>query len=148
MLSKACYECVFIGRHEISAGRVEDISDKITEMADAGGGKIVKREYWGLRKLAYRIRKNRKGHFALLGLEVSSETMKEIEYFLRLNEDIIRHLVLRVDEIDMNPSPILVAKPGRDDRRRDRGGGYQENAGESRPHSPPQDAPPEETSHA
>ncbi|MCP1241091.1 30S ribosomal protein S6 [Acetobacter lambici] len=104
------YESVLIARNDISQQQVDAILDGIAAQIEADGGAVRKREYWGLRSLAYRIKKNRKGHYALLGLEVRSELLKEIERQLSLNEDILRLLTLRVDEIDEAPSPVLSRK--------------------------------------
>ena len=104
------YETVFIARNDISQQQVDAIVDGITAQIEADGGAVRKREYWGLRSLAYRIKKNRKGHYTLLGLEVRSELLKEIERQLSLNEDVLRLLTLRVESIDEAPSPVLSRK--------------------------------------
>lgn len=116
------YESVLIARNDISQQQVDAILDGITAQIEADGGAVRKREYWGLRSLAYRIKKNRKGHYALLGLEVRSELLKEIERQLSLNEDILRLLTLRVDEIDEAPSPVLSRKGDDRGERGFRGG--------------------------
>ena len=113
------YETVLIARNDISQQQVDAIVDGIAAQVEADGGAVRKREYWGLRSLAYRIKKNRKGHYTLLGLEARSELVKEIERQLSLNEDILRLLTLRVDTIDEAPSPVLSRK-GED--RGERGG--------------------------
>ena len=113
------YESVLIARNDISQQQVDAILDGIAAQIEADGGAVRKREYWGLRSLSYRIKKNRKGHYALLGLEVRSELLKEIERQLSLNEDILRLLTLRVETIDEAPSPVLSRK-GED--RGERGG--------------------------
>ncbi|GBQ30552.1 30S ribosomal protein S6 [Gluconacetobacter azotocaptans] len=104
------YETVFIARNDVSQQQVEAVADGIASLLEAEGGAVKKREYWGLRSLAYRIKKNRKGHYMLLGLDAKSETIKEIERQLSLNEDVMRVLTLRVDEIDEAPSVILSRK--------------------------------------
>ncbi|CEF55503.1 30S ribosomal protein S6 [Acetobacter ghanensis] len=116
------YESVLIARNDISQQQVDAILDGIAAQIEADGGAVRKREYWGLRSLAYRIKKNRKGHYALLGLEVRSELLKEIERQLSLNEDILRLLTLRVDEIDEAPSPVLSRKGDDRGERGFRGG--------------------------
>ena len=104
------YETVLIARNDVSQQQVEAIADGIATYLEAESGSIKKREYWGLRTLAYRIKKNRKGHYMLLGLDASPAAIKEIERQLGLNEDVLRVLTLRVDEIDEAPSVILSRK--------------------------------------
>ncbi|AQT04180.1 MULTISPECIES: 30S ribosomal protein S6 [Acetobacter] len=104
------YETVLIARNDISQQQVDAIIDGVIAQVEADGGSVKKREYWGLRTLAYRIKKNRKGHYVLLGLEMKAEMLKEIERQLAINEDVLRLLALRVDEIDEAPSPPLSRK--------------------------------------
>lgn len=114
------YECVFIARNEVTQQQVEAVADQVaTIIAENGGGEVKKREYWGLRGLAYRVKKNRKGHYMLLGIDAKPAAMQEIERQLGLNEDVLRALTIRVDEIEEAPSAIL-AKRG-EDRDRERG---------------------------
>ncbi|RFD20197.1 30S ribosomal protein S6 [Komagataeibacter melaceti] len=104
------YEVVLIARNDVSQQQVEAIADGIATQLESESGSVKKREYWGLRTLAYRIKKNRKGHYMLLGLDASPAAIKEIERQLGLNEDVLRVLTLRVDEIDEAPSVILSRK--------------------------------------
>lgn len=110
------YECVLIARNDVAQHQVEDIVDGITRQLDTDGGTMIKREYWGLRSLAYRIKKNRKGHYILMGLEAKPAFMLEMERQLRLNEDILRFLTLSVDKIEEGPSAILLRKDDERDR--------------------------------
>ncbi|MGH7066927.1 MAG: 30S ribosomal protein S6 [Acetobacteraceae bacterium] len=110
------YECVLIARNDATQQQVDALADQITEGIGAGGGSVKKREYWGMRNLAYRIKKNRKGHYMLLGLEAPPAAITEMERLLRLNEDVLRFLTLRVPAIEEGPSAIL-ARRG-DDRER------------------------------
>ena len=110
------YECVLIARNDVTQQQVEGIADGITAQLEGDGGGVRKREYWGLRSLAYRIKKNRKGHYMLLGLDAQPATLTEMERQLRLNEDVLRFLTLRVETIDEAPSAILTRKS--DDRER------------------------------
>jgi len=110
------YECVLIARNDATQQQVEAIADAVAALIEGDGGSVQKREYWGLRSLAYRIKKNRKGHYMLLGLDVPSGSINEMERQLSLNEDVLRFLTLRVDVIDENPSAILSRKS--DDRER------------------------------
>lgn len=101
------YECVLIARNDVTQQQVEGIADGIASQLESEGGSMKKREYWGLRGLAYRIKKNRKGHYMLLGLDAKPASVNEIERQLRLNEDILRFMTLRVDDIEEGPSAIL-----------------------------------------
>ena len=110
------YECVFIARNDVTQQQVDGIADHVTQLMEADGGAVRKREYWGLRSLAYRIKKNRKGHYMLLGLEAPPASITEMERQLRLNEDVLRFMTLRVPAIEEAPSAILSRKS--DDRER------------------------------
>ena len=101
------YECVLIARNDVTQQQVEGIADGIASQLETDGGTMIKREYWGLRSLAYRIKKNRKGHYMLLGIDAKPAFVTEMERRLRLNEDILRFLTLGVDGLDEAPSAIL-----------------------------------------
>lgn len=104
------YETVLIARNDVSQSQVEGLVENIVALLGEHGGSVRKREFWGLRTLAYRIKKNRKGHYVLLGIEAPVEAMREMERQLGLNEDVLRVLTLRVEEIDEAPSPVLSRK--------------------------------------
>ena len=110
------YECVLIARNEITQQQVEGIADTIAAQLEGEEGAVRKREYWGLRSLAYRIKKNRKAHYMLLGLEAKTASVNEMERQLGLNEDVLRFMTIRVDTIDEAPSAILQRRS--DDRER------------------------------
>ena len=110
------YECVLIARSDVTQQQVDSIADQIATQLEGDGGSVKKREYWGLRSLSYRIKKNRKGHYMLLGLDAKPPSVLEMERQLRLNEDILRFLTIRVNEIDEAPSAILSRKS--EDRER------------------------------
>jgi small subunit ribosomal protein S6 len=110
------YETVLIARNDVTQQQVEGIVDAIATQFEAEGDAVKKREYWGLRSLAYRIKKNRKGHYMLLGLDAKPAVVKEMERQLGLNEDVLRFLTIRVDAIEEGPSAILSRKS--DDRER------------------------------
>ena len=110
------YECVLIARNDVTQQQVETVADNITTELETDGGSVKKREYWGLRSLAYRVKKNRKGHYMLLGLDAKPAFITEMERLLRLNEDVLRFMTLRVEEITEEPSAILSRKS--DDRER------------------------------
>jgi small subunit ribosomal protein S6 len=110
------YETVLIARSEITQAQADAVADAATAQIEADGGSVKKREYWGLRGLAYRIKKNRKGHYILLGLDAPSPVVQEMERQLTLNEDVLRFMTIRVEEISEEPSVILSRKS--DDRER------------------------------
>ena len=117
------YESVFIARQDISSQQVESMADEFAGIITNAGGQIHKREYWGLRSLAYRIKKNRKGHYIMFNLETDGATLKEYERIMGLNEDVLRFLNIRIEEVDEAPSIIMQNKGERGDRgdRSDRG---------------------------
>jgi small subunit ribosomal protein S6 len=110
------YECVLIARNDVTQQQVEAIADQIAIQFEGEGGSVAKREYWGLRSLAYRIKKNRKGHYMLLGLDAKPSSIVEMERQLGLNEDVLRFMTIRVDAIEEGQSAILTRKS--DDRER------------------------------
>ncbi len=110
------YETVLIARNDITQQQVDTITDTVVAHIENEGGSVKKREYWGLRSLAYRINKNRKGHYVLLGLDALPASVKEAERQLGLNEDVLRFMTIRVETIDEVPSAILSRKG--DDRER------------------------------
>ncbi len=118
------YECVFIARQDISSNQVEGLVGQFTGIIEENGGRVAKTEMWGLRNLAYKINKNRKGHYALLNLDAPAAAIHEMERNMRLNEDVIRYLTIRVDELEEGPSIVMQSKHSRDDRggRGGRGG--------------------------
>ena len=110
------YESVFIARQDITSTQVEAMADEFTEIITSAGGSIKKREYWGLRSLAYRIKKNRKGHYVMFNMETGPEALREYERKLSLNEDVLRFLNLNIDEIEDGSSIMLQAKAERTSR--------------------------------
>ncbi len=120
------YETVFIARQDISGPQVDALADQFTAIVAEQGGEVKKREGWGLRNLAYRIKKNRKGHYVMFNLDAPPAAVTEMERNMRLNEDILRYLTVRVEALEEGPSAVLQNR-GRDgERDRDRGdrGGY------------------------
>ena len=115
------YENVFIARQDISGAQVDQLADGFTQLIAEQGGQVKKREYWGLRNLAYRMNKNRKGHYVLFNIEAPPAAIAELERTMRINEDVLRYLTLRIEKVDEGPSPIMQSRGSRDDRpRRDR----------------------------
>ena len=117
------YESVFIARQDISTTQVESMADEFAGIITKAGGTIHKREYWGLRSLAYRIKKNRKGHYIMFNFETDGPTLKEYERIMGLNEDVLRFLNIRIEEVEEGPSIIMQNKGERGERgdRGDRG---------------------------
>src|SRR6516165_4800885 len=133
------YENVFIARQDISGAQVDTLADTLAQLVAENGGEVKNREYWGLRNLAYRMRKNRKGHYVLLNIDAPPAAVAELERNMRINEDVIRYLTIRVDTLDEGPSVIMQSRGSRDDRQR-RGSGERERFGEGRegvPERPP-----------
>ena len=110
------YESVFIARQDITSAQVEAMADDFAEIITSAGGSIKKREYWGLRSLAYRIKKNRKGHYVMFNMETGPEALREYERIMGLNEDVLRFLNLNIGEIEDGPSIMLQAKTERSSR--------------------------------
>ena len=110
------YESVFIARQDITSAQVEAMADEFAEIITSAGGSIKKREYWGLRSLAYRIKKNRKGHYVMLNMETGPEALREYERIMGLNEDVLRFLNLNIKEIEDGPSIMMQAKTERSSR--------------------------------
>jgi len=104
------YECVLIARNDVTQAQVEAVADQVAVELEANEGTIHKREYWGLRALSYRINKNRKGHYMLLAMEAKPASVTEVERQLRLHEDVLRFMTIRIDAIDEAPSAILSRK--------------------------------------
>ena len=115
----AFYETVFIARQEISAAQVDALSDQFTAVLSENGGSVKKKEYWGLKGLAFRIKKNRKGHYILLNIDAPHSAVAEMERQQGLSEDILRFMTIRVDELEEGPSAMM-QKRDRDDERGER----------------------------
>lgn len=116
------YEHIYIARRDISSQQVDNLTENLTAIINDGGGNVTKTEYWGLRNLAYRIKKNRKGHYVLMNIDSPYPAVAEMERVLRLNEDVIRTMTIRVDELEEGPSSVMQQKASRDDRGRRDGG--------------------------
>jgi small subunit ribosomal protein S6 len=112
------YENVFIARQDISGAQVDALADTFTQLIADQGGEVKKRENWGLRNIAYRISKNRKGHYVLFNIDAPAPAIAELERTMRINEDVLRYLTIRVDELEEGPSPVMLNRGSRDDRPR------------------------------
>jgi small subunit ribosomal protein S6 len=115
----ALYEHVLLVRQDATQQQVEALVEQMTGVINAGGGKVAKAEHWGLRSLAYRMRKNRKAHYTLLALDAPWAAVAEMERQLKINEDVLRFMTVAVEKHEEGPSAIL-AKRERDERRDER----------------------------
>ena len=118
----ALYEHVVIARQDISPQQAEALNDTLKALIEEQGGQVAKIEYWGLRNLTYRIKKNRKGHYSLLALDAPAPAVKEMERQLSINEDVLRYITIKVEELDLELSPILARRDRERERDRERGG--------------------------
>ena len=100
----ALYEHLLIARQDISAQQVDALATHLKTIVEGEGGKVEKQEYWGLRGLAYRIKKNRKGHYVLLNINAPSNAVFELERQLKINEDVLRYLTVRVEQFEQSSS--------------------------------------------
>jgi small subunit ribosomal protein S6 len=134
------YEHVYLARQDLSQQQVDELTNHYKTVIEQLGGKVAKAEYWGMKSLTYRIRKNRKAHFTLLNVEAPSAAIVEVERQEHINEDVLRSLTVRVDELEAGPSAMM-RKVDRDrdrderrgERRRDRDGprGPREDRGDT-----------------
>ena len=101
------YEHVFIARQDLAQAQVDALAETATKIIEDNGGKVVKTETWGLRSLAYRIAKNRKGHYVMLDFEAPAPVVAELERQTQINEDVVRYMTIRVDEHEAGPSAMM-----------------------------------------
>jgi len=119
------YEHVYLARQDASTQQVEELTAQLKGVIEGLGGTISKNEYWGVKSLSYRLRKNRKAHFTLMNVNAPPAAINEIERLERLNEDVLRYLTIRVEEHEEGPSAMMRRAErdrDRDDRRGDRFG--------------------------
>ncbi|MHA1179425.1 MAG: 30S ribosomal protein S6 [Alphaproteobacteria bacterium] len=117
------YEHVFLARQDVSNAQIEALTKEYTGLIEEGGGKVTKSEYWGLKSLAYKIKKSRKAHFSLLNIDAPHDAVAEMERRMGLSTEILRFLTLKVDEHETEPSVMMRKGDHRDDRR-DGGRGF------------------------
>ena len=134
----AYYENVFIARQDISATQVEGLTETFSKVISDNGGSVVNTESWGLRTLAYRIKKNRKGHYVMFHMDAPAAAVHEMERQMRINEDILRYLTIKIDAIEEGPS-VMMQSRSRDDRPRR----YDNDRNDSKPAAAPAAAPVE-----
>jgi small subunit ribosomal protein S6 len=121
------YEHTFIARQDAAQAQVDQLTEQMKSVIETGGGKVTKLEYWGLRSLTFKINKNRKGHYVHFNLDAPAPAVAEMERQLRLNEDVIRQLTVRVEELEEGPSAGMLAKQAKE--RRDAKWGRREDEG-------------------
>jgi small subunit ribosomal protein S6 len=120
------YEHIFMARQDVTPQQVETMVDQYKGVIEQNGGSIDKTEMWGVKSLAYRIKKNRKAHFTMFNLNAPAPAVAEMERQMRINEDILRFMTIKVEELETEPS-VMMQKRDRDERkdreRRERDGG-------------------------
>ncbi len=104
------YENVFIARQDLTPAKVTELADKYTSVIEADGGKVTKREDWGLRNLAYQINKNRKGYYVLMNIDAPAKAILEMERLMRLDENLLRYLTVKVKALEEGPSVMMEAR--------------------------------------
>ena len=109
----ALYESVIIGRQDLTASQFETLIEEFILVLKSQNGEVKKKEHWGLRNLAYKINKNRKGHFVMLNIDSPPTAIAEYERLMGLHEDIVRFLTIKIDEINDTPSPMMNGKSER-----------------------------------
>tara|TARA_A100000164_G_C21723681_1_gene684176 strand:+ start:427 stop:885 length:459 start_codon:yes stop_codon:yes gene_type:complete len=114
------YENVFIARQDITPAQVDGLIETFEKVITDGGGSVVDREKWGLKTLAYKIKKNRKGHYTLMHISSAAEAIHEMERQMRINEDVLRYISIRVEEFDDGPSAMMRSRDREDRPRRSR----------------------------
>ena len=134
----ALYEHVYMARQDVSAQQVETLTDQFKSVVEGLGGSFAKVEYWGVKSLAYRIRKNRKAHFSLINISAPPAALAEMERQMQISEDVLRFMTIRVDEHEDGPSAMM--RKREDDDRGDRRG----PRGDRPPRRPREEGPAEE----
>lgn len=103
----AFYETVFIARQDLTVAQVDDLTTFFSDILKKDGGKVLKTENWGLRPLAYRIKKNRKGHYVLIESDTPPPAMLEMERNMRIHEDLLRYMTIKLDAASTGPSVMM-----------------------------------------
>lgn len=115
------YEHVFLARQDVSAQQVETLTDQFKGVIEAAGGSVTKIEYWGVKSLAYRIKKNRKAHFALMNISAPPAGVAEMERQMKINEDVLRFMTIKVEKLEEGPSAMMQRREREERRDRERG---------------------------
>ena len=113
------YEHVYLARQDLSVQQVEELTAKLSAVITDNGGKITKTEYWGLKSLTYRIKKNRKAHYTLFNIDAPSAAVQEMERQMSISEDVIRFMTVKVEALEDGPSAQMRRREDRE-RRDDR----------------------------
>ena len=108
----AFYELVYIVRPDVATNQVENVAKKFAEIIKNQGGNVIKTEQWGLKSLAYRVKKHRKGYYTMIAMEANGDIVNEVERNLRINDDVIRFLTVSVEEVSKEPS-VQMQQPRR-----------------------------------
>ncbi len=116
VMNMALYEHVFIARQDISNAQAEGLIEHFSQVLKDNGGDVAGFEYWGLRSMAFKINKNRKGHYAFLKSDAPAAAVAEMERLMRLHDDVMRVMTIKVEEHEEGDSAIVRAKNSRDDR--------------------------------
>jgi small subunit ribosomal protein S6 len=114
------YEHVFLARQDVSAQQVETMTDQFKGIIESAGGTISKIEYWGVKSLAYRIKKNRKAHFALININAPAAAVAEMERQMKINEDVLRFMTIKVEALEEGPSAMMQRREREERRDRER----------------------------
>ena len=110
------YEHIFMARQDVTSQQVEAMVDQYKGVIEQNGGTVDKTEMWGVKSLAYRIKKNRKAHFTMFNLNAPAPAVAEMERQMRINEDILRFMTIKVEELETEPS-VMMQKRDRDERK-------------------------------
>lgn len=122
MTATRCYEHTIIARQDLSPQQAQALVESYVGVLGEQGGEVTKNEYWGLRNLAYRVKKNRKGHYLHLNFKADGDAVKELERQEELSDDVIRYMTVRVDKLEDGPSILMQVRSSREERsRRDDG---------------------------
>ena len=113
-----CYEHTLIARQDLSPQQAQALAETYSSVLTEHGGEVTKTEYWGLRSLSYRIKKNRKGHYLHLNVRASAEAIAELERQERLSDDVLRYLTVKVDALEEGPSVLMQSRSSREERSR------------------------------
>ncbi len=114
----ALYENTLIARPDISSQQIESLSEQFQEIVRDNGGQVAKTEYWGLRSLTYKIKKNRKGHYLHMQLDAPAEAIHEMERNMRISEDVMRYLTIKVNSLDPEPSAAMMGKSSKESKEK------------------------------
>jgi len=118
-LQLSYYETIFIARQDISPAQTDSLADSFEEVLKSLGGRVTKKENWGLRTLAYKIKKNKKGHYVLMNVDAPADAVAELERQMRINDDVLRYMTVKVDSLDEQPSAMLRFKSNDEKPRRE-----------------------------